>query len=116
MVCRPRLCSSRSAITLALGVGFVALGTSRILLLKFSANDGESLQMFGADVPLDQHAVHRRSPVDTFAENKYDFLPASVNLLAEALKLLFCVVMSLRVVVRGDPPPPLRSTLCPVSP
>lgn len=72
MVCRPRLCSSRSAVTLALGVGFVALGTSRILLLKFSAND----------------------------ENKYDFLPASVNLLAEALKLLFCVVMSLRVVVR----------------
>lgn len=72
MVCRPRLCSRSSAYTLALGVGFVTLGTSRILFLKFSAN----------------------------AENKYDFLPASVNLLAEALKLVFCAVMSLRVIVR----------------
>ncbi|XP_060909622.1 UDP-sugar transporter protein SLC35A5 [Labrus mixtus] len=68
----PRLCSRSLAYTLALGLGFVTLGTTRILLLKFSAN----------------------------ADSKYDFLPASVNLLAELLKLLFCLLMSLRVIVR----------------
>lgn len=72
MGCCRRLCSRSSAYTLALGLGFVTLGTSRILLLKFSAN----------------------------AKNEYDFQIASVNLLAEALKLLFCLIMSVRVIVR----------------
>lgn len=72
MRCCKGLCSRSSAYTLALGLGFVTLGTSRILLLKFSAN----------------------------AANKYDFHPASVNLLAEALKLVFCLIMSIRVIVR----------------
>ncbi|XP_028847818.1 UDP-sugar transporter protein SLC35A5 isoform X2 [Denticeps clupeoides] len=68
-----RRCWTRSSsYTLALGLGFVALGTSRILLLKFSSNE----------------------------ENQYDFLPASVNLLAEAIKLVVCLVMSARVLIR----------------
>nr|XP_055071453.1 probable UDP-sugar transporter protein SLC35A5 isoform X2 [Misgurnus anguillicaudatus] len=72
--CSPccRLCSRSSLYTLALGLGFITLGTSRIILLKFSANE----------------------------ENKYDFKPASVNLMAEAIKLVFCLVMSARVVIR----------------
>nr|XP_055071193.1 probable UDP-sugar transporter protein SLC35A5 isoform X2 [Misgurnus anguillicaudatus]XP_055071194.1 probable UDP-sugar transporter protein SLC35A5 isoform X2 [Misgurnus anguillicaudatus] len=72
--CSPccRLCSRSSLYTLALGLGFITLGTSRIILLKFSANE----------------------------ENNYDFQPASVNLMAEAIKLVFCLVMSARVVIR----------------
>ncbi|XP_055071193.2 UDP-sugar transporter protein SLC35A5 isoform X3 [Misgurnus anguillicaudatus] len=72
--CSPccRLCSRSSLYTLALGLGFITLGTSRIILLKFSANE----------------------------ENQYDFQPASVNLMAEAIKLVFCLVMSARVVIR----------------
>ncbi|XP_011604836.1 UDP-sugar transporter protein SLC35A5 [Takifugu rubripes] len=74
MVCCscPRMCSCLSLSTLALGLFYVLLGTSRLLLLRFSSN----------------------------AENKYDFHPASVNLLAEFLKLLFCVVMSVWVIAR----------------
>ncbi|XP_022057195.2 probable UDP-sugar transporter protein SLC35A5 [Acanthochromis polyacanthus] len=64
--------ASSVAYTLALGLASITLGTSRNLLLKFSEN----------------------------ADNKYDFLPASVNLLAEALKLLVCLVMSVGVIVR----------------
>ncbi|KAG8000989.1 putative UDP-sugar transporter protein SLC35A5 [Nibea albiflora] len=44
----PRLCSRSSAYTLALGLGFIILGTSRILLLKFAANaEGRSCRELG---------------------------------------------------------------------
>lgn len=72
MGCCRRLCSRSSAYTLALGLAFVTLGTSNILLVKFSLN----------------------------AKNKSDYRPASVYLLAEALKLVFCLIMSVRVIVR----------------
>lgn len=121
MVCRPRLCSRSSAYTLALGVGFVTLGTSRILLLKFSANAGDSPSNEIENVLNSLWTKHTWGTVcfvadllctvAPFAENKYDFLPASVNLLAEALKLVFCAVMSLRVIVRGDPRS-ARSAVC----
>lgn len=137
MVCchsRPRLCSRSSAYTLALGLGFITLGTSRILLLKFSANAGEWLKMtrilflssnrgiicdrlffksaarlwktchkIGCNIYLciPRTCGHLVFVSGLSAENKYDFLPASVNLLAEALKFLFCLVMSIRVIVRG---------------
>ncbi|XP_029968657.1 UDP-sugar transporter protein SLC35A5 [Salarias fasciatus] len=68
----PWLCTRSSAYTLALGLGFVTMGTSRTVLMKLSTN----------------------------AKDKYDFHPAFVNLMAEALKLLFCLVMSARVLVR----------------
>uniref|UniRef100_W5M0X1 Solute carrier family 35 member A5 n=1 Tax=Lepisosteus oculatus TaxID=7918 RepID=W5M0X1_LEPOC len=68
----PWLWSRACAYTVVLGAGFVTLGTSRILLLKLSAN----------------------------AEDKYDYLPASVNLCAEGVKLVFCLGMALRVMIR----------------
>lgn len=67
-----RLCDRSSVYTLALGLCYVSMGTSRVVLIKLSSN----------------------------AENKYDFHPAFVNLMVEALKLLFCLAMSARVVVR----------------
>ncbi|EHB03094.1 Putative UDP-sugar transporter protein SLC35A5 [Heterocephalus glaber] len=70
---RPGLWSS-TMYTFLLGAVFIALSSSRILLVKYSANE----------------------------ENKYDYLPTTVNICSELVKLILCVLVSFCVIKKED--------------
>ncbi|NXH15295.1 S35A5 protein, partial [Bucco capensis] len=68
------LCSKTTIYTFLLGGVFIALGSSRILLMKYSANE----------------------------DNRYDYLPTTVNICSEVVKLILCVVLALWVKKKGE--------------
>ncbi|XP_011220783.1 probable UDP-sugar transporter protein SLC35A5 isoform X3 [Ailuropoda melanoleuca] len=70
----PMFCSLSTMYTFLLATIFIVLSSCRILLVKYSANE----------------------------ENKYDYLPTTVNVCSELVKLVFCVLVSFWVVKKED--------------
>ncbi|XP_062064073.1 UDP-sugar transporter protein SLC35A5 isoform X2 [Lepus europaeus] len=66
----PRLCGFSTMYMLILGAIFIALSSGRVLLVKYSTNE----------------------------ENKYDYLPTTVNVCSELVKLVFCVFVSICLI------------------
>lgn len=70
----PKICPSSAMYTSVLAAIFIALSSSRILLVKYSTNE----------------------------DSKYDYLPTTVNVCSELVKLVLCIFISFCFIRKED--------------